>query len=160
MRKKWVIVLFSFFILSPLIGCVNKEDNVNGKAIANSNKTNETTSDSNEDITLPKEFPADFPLPEDIEITSVEDDSDEDRYSFEIRFNFNPNIDMDATFEIYKDYAEELEYNIIMGGEEYFADGIFQFGATSKFSTSDMFIVTLKPDGTTFGDIQLKVSKQ
>lgn len=159
MKKRWMPLLIC--VMLGLVACGSNtggEKNTSELATTSEQANNETAEKSTT-TELPDGFPRDFPLPDPITITEVTDDSDEDRYSFGVRFTFDPNIDLDATFQMYDDYASGLEYNVIIGGEEYFADGIFQYGATSKFSASDMFVVTLKPEDGQFGDIQLKKSK-
>lgn len=170
LNKKWWIFFFCFITIVFIVGCGETESDATVKVTAGTPadteadvKTNEeeeaTGSETTESLALPEGLPSDFPLPNPMTITKVNDQSDDSKYSYEIRFTFDPNMDMDQTFAMYDDYAKGLGYNIIIGGEEYFADGVFQFGATSKFSTSDMFIITLKPDGNTFGDITFKSTK-
>lgn len=161
MKKYWLNIIIVLSVVG-LIACaggkdVDKEQN-DATNVVDEEENSEVVS-KNTSLELPDGFPSDFPLPSPITITEVTDDSDDAGYSFQIRFTFDPDIDLDATFQMYDDYASGLEYNVIIGGEEYFADGIFQYGATSKFSSADMFVVTLKPEDGQFGDIQLKVSK-
>lgn len=164
MKKHWLnmMVVLSVVGLIACAGNGNDKDTSEEKNtdvdIVDEEENSEAVS-KNTSTELPDGFPSDFPLPSPITITEVTDDSDDAGYSFQIRFTFDPDIDLDATFQMYDDYASGLEYNVIIGGEEYFADGIFQYGATSKFSSADMFVVTLKPEDGQFGDIQLKVSK-
>lgn len=110
-------------------------------------------------LSLPPKFPADFPLPDGMVITEVEDDSDDKRYAYDIRFDFNPELDTEALSAAYRAYAENLEYNIVMDEGSSFLEGAYQFGATSKFSANNMFIVTLNPESPMFGAIQYKESK-
>lgn len=171
MNRKWWVFFLCFITIAFLGGCGDTESNATEDATAetpaeteddvNTNEEEEeaTASGITESLVLPDGLPSDFPLPNPMTITEVNDKSDDSVYSYEIRFTFAPNIDMDETFAMYDDYAKGLGYNIIIGGEEYFADGVFQFGATSKFSTSDMFVITLKPDGDTYGDITFKLTK-
>lgn len=170
MSKKWYFVLLSIFIVVLITGCGDK-DNANSKEEETVETETEMdvesideeeeieTSVSEDDLSLPEGFPSDFPLPDPMTITEVSDHSDDDHYDYVIRFSFDPDIDLDALFTKYDNYAKNLDYNIVIGGEEYFADGIFQFGATDIMSVKNMFVVTLKPEGSTYGDITFKLEK-
>lgn len=156
------IVVCFFVMIVSLIGCSDKgdatKDIVEGAEVVESSDKAKVKS-TQKSLKLPTGFPSDFPLPENIKLTKVEENSEGDTLDFDIRFEFNPSLDLNATFEMYNNYAQELDYTIIIGGDQYFAEGVFQFGATSKLSASNMFIVTLKPEGTTFGSVVLKISK-
>lgn len=146
MRKNVFVLLLGFVLSLTLAACggvddggvteSNEEDaSVSASESQDANQeaaepSEEETDQSGEDLTLPDNFPADFPLPENIVITEVDDDSDDEEYSYSIQFTFDPNIDLDATFEMYSNYAEQVGYNTAIGGEEYFADGIFQYGGS------------------------------
>lgn len=132
---------------------------VSGNDVDDEEDEDIVTSESEGSLQLPEGFPKDFPLPDPITITEVRDESDEQRFSFVIRFSFDPEINLDETFAMYDDYAKNLDYTVVIGGEEYYADGIFQFGATDIKSVNNMFVVTLKPEGATYGDITLKLEK-
>lgn len=108
------------------------------------------------DLALPDGFPADFSIPKNITITEVQDHLDGDGKSYTIRFDLDPDIDLEALFKLYADYTKKLGYNVLLDVEEYFADGIFQYGAHDPNSASNMFVVTLKPEDGTFGSIDLK----
>lgn len=120
--------------------------------------TNEETN-KKVDVALPDGFPPDFPIPENITITEVRDNSEGEQKNYTIRFDFDPKIDLESVFTLYNDYTEKLGYSVIIGGEEYFADGIFQYGATDPTSANNMFVVTLKPEDGTFGSIDVKAKE-
>lgn len=109
--------------------------------------------------TLPADFPADFPFPETSVITKVEDDSEGDQGSYSITFDFDPDIDLEKMSDMYKAYSEKLGYTIILGGEEFFAKDIFQFGATDPKSTSNMFVITMRVVDNQYGSIDLQRKK-
>lgn len=168
------VFFFCFISFSLLVGCSlgSNENSSDDARYLNSGENAEEQTEAGVEgkidqekkgpdgkVTLPKDFPSDFPLPKDITITEVRDKSDEKRYSYSIQFDFDPNIDLEATFEMYQNYAESLDYIVVIGGEEYFAEGIFQYGATDSTSINNMFIVTIKPENAAYGSIELKVEK-
>ena len=111
------------------------------------------------DLTLPDSFPADFPIPENITITEVEDDSDDEQHDYSIKFDFDPDIDLEALIKLYADYTEKVGYTVLIGGEEFFADGIFQYGSYDPKTASNMFAVTLKLEDGVYGSIDVKFLK-
>lgn len=122
------------------------------------NKKNDAEKKESKTAALPDGFPSDFPIPEAFKITEATDNSDGDREKYTIRFTFDPALDLEPIFEVYDDYANKLGYNILLGGEAFFAEGIFQYGAHDPKSASNMFVVTLQ-EGGDYGSIDYSKEK-
>lgn len=108
--------------------------------------------DAAEDLSLPDNFPGDFPLPEGIIITKINDKSDEDALDYYIDFDLKE-IDTDVVFEIYREYVEKIDYFVQKDGELENLDDVYQFAAYE--SSKDMFVITLRPKEDN-GVIQIK----
>ncbi|WP_438317151.1 hypothetical protein [Sporosarcina sp. FA9] len=106
-------------------------------------------------LSIPDDIPADFPFPEGIVITNIEDKSDADKVEYQIDINLEK-IDVEAVFDMYREYSEKIDYSIINDGESNALPDVYQF-ATFKTST-DMFIITLRPKEEN-GVIQIVVGK-
>src|SRR5699024_7591146 len=132
-----------------LVGCGT--DNTVKKNDGNNNDSNqevEASTANNDEVeqptstTLPAGFPADFPFPDDITIIEVTDDSEGSQKDFTIRFTFDPDMDLDAVFEMYEAYRDKIGYKPVIEGEEYFTEGIYQFAAILPPPPGDMFVIT------------------
>lgn len=159
MKKVFLMMLLSFILVIILASCgeEKKEEKDHSSTILYQDTEN---NDHNfENSTLPNGFPADFPFPENITITEVQDNSEGERKNYTIRFTFDPDIDLDEVFKMYADYTEKVGYEPLLEGEEYFKEGIFQYTALKKMNSSNMFIITMKPSGNTFGSIDLKYTE-
>jgi|SRR5699024_2223604 len=161
MKKQLFIMIFAAVMLLAACG----DNNATAKNDGNNSEANqevEASATNNDEVeqpsntTLPADFPDDFPFPDNITITEVMDNSEGDQRNFTIRFTFDPDMDLDPVFEMYDAYREINGYKSIADGEEYFAEGIFQYGAMLPSSPSGMFIITMQPTDKTYGSIDLK----
>lgn len=152
MKKQLLIMMLAAWMM-VLAAC--GDSNATSKNAENNNEANQEV-EQPANTSLPKGFPEDFPFPDNITITEVMDDSEGDQKNFTIRFTFDPDMDLDPVFEMYESYREKIGYESVLDGEEYFADGIYQFAATLPSSPSDMFVITMQPTGKTYGSIDLK----
>ena len=161
MKRNLFMLLIGLMAVMLFVACGSDSDGGKEQVADDASRTEESDNkdEKKADVTLPDGFPTGFPIPEDITITEVQDNSEGDQKDYTIRFDFDPEIDLESVFELYNDYTEKLGYNVLLGGEEYFADGIFQYGAHDPKSASNMFIITLKPEDGTFGSIDVKEEK-
>lgn len=93
-------------------------------------------------MSLPDNFPGDFPLPEGMIITKINDKSDEDKIDYYIDFDLKE-IDTDVVFDIYRAYVEKVDYFVQKDGELKNLEDVYQFAAYE--SAKDMFVITLRP---------------
>ncbi|MHA6260040.1 hypothetical protein ACXYMX_08995 [Sporosarcina sp. CAU 1771] len=119
------------------------------------NDKEEQKDEAEKDLSIPDDIPKDFPFPEGIVITNIEDKSDEDKVSYYIDFS-SDNIDMDAVFDMYRDYSEKINYSITNDGEETALPDVYQFASLK--TSKDMFVITLRPKEEN-GVIQIVVGK-
>lgn len=160
MKRNLFVFLIGVMIVMLFVACGSDTDGGKEKVTdASTTEKNDSINEKKVDLTLPDGFPTDFPIPENITITEVQDNSEGDQKDYTIRFDFDPEIDLESIFELYNNYTEKVGYNVIIGGEEYFAEGIFQYGAHDPKSASNMFIITMKPEDGTFGSIDVKEEK-
>lgn len=148
-------------LLAACGGTVEQEDQQPKEKGSTEQQQETETAEKKEEsksATLPDTFPSDFPIPETFKITEVQDTSDNDRAKFTIRFTFDPALDLQPIFDMYDDYSNQLGYNILIGGEAFFAEGIFQYGAHDPKSANNMFVVTLQ-EGGDFGSIDYSKEK-
>lgn len=164
MRKLLSVLLLIFSVSTLLIACgsddqeIQKDKDVAAETDSSKEEVEKNDEpepdDSNEagdDLTLPAEFPTDFPFPDGTEFTDIDADSED------VQFIFDTEIDLDATFEMYNEYAESKGYNIIIGAEAIFADNIFQMA--TDLTADESFLVTLKPDEGTYGSVKVKTQE-
>lgn len=168
MRKITSVLLLGLTICFLLIACGVEKESVNQKEdvvvsvdsnVGDKKDVQESEAKAGKNLTLPSGFPSDFPFPDNIKFTKIEDSSDKERKSYFIEFDFDSDLDLEATFEMYNDYTKKIGYDVLIGGEEYFAEGIFQFGANKPMSVKDMFVVTIKIEDGKYGSIDLKTTK-
>src|SRR5699024_70384 len=97
-----------------LAGCtLGTDKEANNQAPNNNVQTeNEASNDTNKeaDLSLPDGFPADFPFPDNITITEVQDNSEGEQKSYTIRFTFDADMDLEPVFKMYADYTEKIDY--------------------------------------------------
>lgn len=164
MKKTLLLFLFSILLSVILVGCGAEND-----ATKAANETEqETDKEENGEAetkdaantTLPDGFPEDFPIPDEFTITKVKDKSNEDKNHYSLDFDFDPSLDMEPIFDLYKAYSEEVGYNIVAGGEEFFAEDIFQFGANDPKSARNMFMITLGTVDKIYGNIDVRFAKE
>lgn len=164
MKKTLLTVISAIIFILLLTACSAADTKDNNDKPDNQTTNNDETANDNEaeptNTSLPDGFPADFPFPPDITITEVRDESEGDQKSYTIRFTFNPDMDLEPVFDMYTDYTEKIGYEPMLEGEEFFKDGIFQYAALKEMSTSNMYVVTLKPADGTYGSIDLKYKKE
>lgn len=165
MKKQLLIMMFAALMM-VLTAC--GDSNSTAKNDGNNKEANqevEASAPNNDEVeqpsstTLPADFPDDFPFPDGITITEVRDDSDGSQKDFTIRFTFDPDIDFDSVSEIYESYRNKIGYEPVIEGEEFFAEGIYQFAAMAHSTPNEMFIITMQPTGETYGSIDLKYTE-
>lgn len=160
--KKILLFLLTMILSIFLVAC-GATDNTAEKTTTQENIEEQETVDNNEekaekqsDMTLPDGFPKDFLIPDEFTITDVEDESEGNDKHYSIDFDFDPALDMESVFNLYKAYSEEIGYNVLIGGEEFFAEDIFQYGAHDPKSASNMFIITMSTKKNVYGNIDLR----
>lgn len=164
--KKLLALLFpSLLMVGLLVGCGDLSDDrqedrtKTGEAKESREVEREEKEEKRESVSLPDFFPKDFPFPDNITVTEVKDRSDDDGWHVVVDFNFDPGLDMNAVTQMYEKYTNEIEYEILIGGEEFFGEGIYQFGAHAKMSASDMFVVTMTPEDGDYGSVDWRKNK-
>lgn len=161
--KKILLFLLTMILLSTLLVACGTNENLAEKVDSSEKVEEQETTDNKaekaekqSEVRLPDDFPEDFPIPQEFTITSVEDDSEGKSQHYKIDFDFDPEMNMEPIFELYKEYSEQLGYNVLLGGEEYFAEDIFQYGAHDPKSASNMFIITMGTKDNVYGNIDLR----
>lgn len=171
LKRNLLVILIGIMFVSLLAACGSTKDDSeqtsSNAAESDVDDNNEATNkdestteekDKQTDITLPADFPSDFPFPDNITITEVRDNSEGDKKDFTIRFTFDPDMDLEAVFKMYDEYTDKIGYKSSVEGEEYFAEGIFQYAARQP-STLNMYVITMQPTGNTYGSIDFKFEK-
>lgn len=168
MKKMFLLLISSILLSIGLVACGSDNNapeatNVSENEVAEVSVTDNEEEAEKEDAvstTLPDGFPADFPIPDEFTITKVKDKSNEKKNHYSVDVDFDPAMDMEPVFDLYKAYADELGYNIVAGGEEFFAEDIFQFGASDPKSASNMFIITLGTVDNVYRNIDVRFEKE
>ncbi|WP_153726736.1 hypothetical protein [Salinibacillus xinjiangensis] len=81
-------------------------------------------SQTGENLSLPDDFPSDFPLPDGAKIISIQTMTEDGKKAHSVTFQFQG--DIEATFETYKSFAEEKGYTI---ASEMKMDGMYMLSA-------------------------------
>lgn len=168
MKKLTIAFLFFLGVCFILVACSENGDKSSHTKSDNNNSADTTETNDNkkeklsdndtskqdaaENLSLPDNFPGDFPLPEGMIITKISDDSDEDTIDYYIDFDLKE-IDTDVIFEMYREYVEKVDYFVQKDGELKNLDDVYQFAAYE--SSEDMFVITLRPEEDN-GVIQIK----
>ncbi|OZU87528.1 hypothetical protein CIL03_15660 [Virgibacillus indicus] len=70
----------------------------------------EVESNIGENVTLPEDFPSEFPFPEEIKLTAVQTVTDAETKTYMIHYEYDQ--DLESISAIYKEYAESKGYTI------------------------------------------------